>query len=85
MTVAARTAISVLGNSARTASPKKFHDSTFVALHGAARERLQDFDQLQRATFVLCGTLAVAGDIRKPERREMMGKRRFFASNFGAI
>jgi hypothetical protein len=56
---------------------QEFNDSAFVALDGTARKRLQDFDQLQRPTFILHDTCAVAGDISKPECSEMMRKRVF--------
>ena len=52
---------------------EEFDDSTFVALDGAARQRLQNFNELQRATFVFCGAFAIARDISKPQRNEMMG------------
>jgi hypothetical protein len=53
--------------------PEKFNDATLVAFHDVARERLQDFNQLQRAAFVSCSAFAVARDVGKPERDEMMG------------
>ena len=56
---------------------EEFNHSTFMALDSSPGEGLQDFDQLQRATFVLRDTRAIAGDISKPECGKMMGKRVF--------
>jgi hypothetical protein len=53
--------------------PEKFNHATFVTFHDFVGERLQDFNQLQRTVFVLCGAFAKACDISKPERGEMMG------------
>jgi hypothetical protein len=33
---------------------------------------LQNLDELERAAFIFCGPCAVACDISKPERNEMM-------------
>jgi hypothetical protein len=48
-----------------------------MALDRTAGEGLQDFDQLQRAAFVLHDARAIAGDISKPECNQMMVKRVF--------
>jgi hypothetical protein len=56
---------------------EELNHSTLMALDSSAGKALQDFDQLQRAPFVLRDTLAIAGDISKPECGKMMGKRVF--------
>ena len=53
---------------------KEFNHSAFVrCINCLTRKCLQDFNELQRAAFVLCGTITVARDISKPQRNEMMG------------
>jgi hypothetical protein len=38
---------------------EELYDPAIVALHNGTRERLQDFYQLQRATFVFRGAFAI--------------------------
>jgi hypothetical protein len=50
----------------------EFYNSTLIALHYFARQRVKDFDELERAGFVLRATRAISRNIGKPKRNKVM-------------